>query len=163
MAIWQDLVSDHGFPHGYQTVKRFVHKLRGSTQPQAVRIIHTAAGEEAQADYGSGPMVRDPQTVSRYVCWCGVRVPVCGPSCMRKLFVAWVGVRGSWFSIICARESSLLIFTIPLSIHCFGMCLRTTVLWPCPAGLRIPIAKEKWKQVSDTRRKLHSKDCASRA
>jgi hypothetical protein len=27
MAIWQDLVSDHGFPHGYQTVKRFVRKL----------------------------------------------------------------------------------------------------------------------------------------
>ncbi len=23
MAIWQDLVSDRGFPHGYQTVKRF--------------------------------------------------------------------------------------------------------------------------------------------
>jgi hypothetical protein len=22
MAIWQDLVSDHGFPHAYQTVKR---------------------------------------------------------------------------------------------------------------------------------------------
>ncbi len=21
MAIWQDLFSDHGFPHGYQTVK----------------------------------------------------------------------------------------------------------------------------------------------
>ena len=42
MAIWQDLVSDHGFPHGYQTVKRFVHKLRGSTQSQAVGIIHTA-------------------------------------------------------------------------------------------------------------------------
>jgi len=30
MAIWQDLVSDHGFPHGYETVKRFVRKLRGS-------------------------------------------------------------------------------------------------------------------------------------
>src|SRR5213080_1923998 len=29
MAIWQDLVTDHGFPHGYQTVKRFVRKLRG--------------------------------------------------------------------------------------------------------------------------------------
>ncbi len=62
MAIWQDLVSDHGFPHGYQTVKRFVHKLRGFTQPQAVGIIQTAAGEEAQVDYGSGPMVRDPQS-----------------------------------------------------------------------------------------------------
>jgi hypothetical protein len=30
MAIWQDLVSDHGFPHGYQTVERFVRELRGS-------------------------------------------------------------------------------------------------------------------------------------
>jgi hypothetical protein len=58
MAIWQDLISDHGFPHGYQTVKRFVHKLRGPTQPQAVGIIQTVAGEEAQVDYGSGPMVR---------------------------------------------------------------------------------------------------------
>jgi hypothetical protein len=62
MAIWQDLVSDHGFPGGYQTVKRFVRKLRGSELPQAVGIILTAAGEEAQVDYGSGPMVRDPQS-----------------------------------------------------------------------------------------------------
>src|SRR5580693_6765284 len=62
MAIWQDLVSDHGFPHGYQSVKRFIHKLRGSDSPQAVGIIQTAAGEEAQVDYGSGPMVRDPQS-----------------------------------------------------------------------------------------------------
>jgi hypothetical protein len=62
MAIWQDLVSDRGFPHGYQTVKRFVHKLRGSTEPQAVGIIQTVAGEEAQVDYGSGPMVRDAQS-----------------------------------------------------------------------------------------------------
>ena len=62
MAIWQDLVSDHGFPGSYQTVKRFVRKLRGSQLPQAVGIIHTAAGEEAQVDYGSGPMVRDPQS-----------------------------------------------------------------------------------------------------
>ena len=62
MAIWQDLVSDHGFPHGYQTVKRFVRKLRGSESPQAVGIILTAAGEEAQVDYGTGPMVRDSQS-----------------------------------------------------------------------------------------------------
>jgi hypothetical protein len=60
MAIWQDLGSDHGFPGGYETVKRFVRKLRGSEQPQAVGIILTAAGEEAQVDYGSGPMQRDP-------------------------------------------------------------------------------------------------------
>ena len=62
MAIWQDLVSDHGFPGGYETVKRFVRKLRGSELPEAVGIILTASGEEAQVDYGSGPMVRDPQS-----------------------------------------------------------------------------------------------------
>ena len=52
MAIWQDLVSDYSFPGGYETVKRFVHKLRGSERPEAVGIILTAAGEEAQVDYG---------------------------------------------------------------------------------------------------------------
>jgi transposase len=61
-AIWQDLVSDHGFPSSYETVKRFVRKLRGSQLPEAVGIILTASGEEAQVDYGSGPMVRDPQS-----------------------------------------------------------------------------------------------------
>src|SRR2546430_4218189 len=54
--------SDHGFPHGYQTVKRFVRKLRGAMSPEAAGIICTAVGEEAQVDYGSGPMVRDPQS-----------------------------------------------------------------------------------------------------
>ena len=62
MAIWQDLVTDYGFTGGYQSVKRFVRKLRGSTQPEAVGIIVTAPGEEAQVDYGTGPMVRDPQS-----------------------------------------------------------------------------------------------------
>ena len=61
-AIWQDLVSDHGFAGDYQAVKRFVRRLRGPRRPEATGIILTAPGEEAQVDYGSGPMVRDPQT-----------------------------------------------------------------------------------------------------
>src|SRR5246127_1661050 len=61
-AIWQDLVSDHGFAGSYQAVKRFVRKLRGARRPEAAGIILTAPGEEAQVDYGSGPMVRDPQS-----------------------------------------------------------------------------------------------------
>jgi transposase len=60
-AIWQDLVSYHGFPGGYQTVKRFVRKFRGSA-PEAVGIILTPMGQEAQVDYGSGPMVRHPES-----------------------------------------------------------------------------------------------------
>jgi hypothetical protein len=62
MAIWQDLVSESGFGGDYQTVKRFVRKLRGSQQPQAHAVILTTPGEKAQVDYGTGPMVRDPQT-----------------------------------------------------------------------------------------------------
>src|ERR1700758_3517078 len=61
-AIWQDLVTDHGYPGDYQTVKRFVRRLGGSKLPQAAGIILTEPGEEAQVDYGSGPLVRDPQT-----------------------------------------------------------------------------------------------------
>ena len=62
MAIWQDLVTEHGFEHGYQSVKRFVHKLRPVELRQAHPVIVTSPGEEAQVDYGTGPMVRDPQS-----------------------------------------------------------------------------------------------------
>jgi transposase len=62
MAIWQDLVDGHGFSGRYASVKRFVNKLRGSPTPEARVVIETAPGEEAQVDYGSGPMVRDPES-----------------------------------------------------------------------------------------------------
>jgi transposase len=62
MAIYQDLVTDHGFTAGYASVKRFVLSIRGKRSPEAKVVITTAAGEEAQVDYGDGPMVRDPTT-----------------------------------------------------------------------------------------------------
>jgi transposase len=58
-AIYQDLADDHGFCGSYQSVKRFVGKLRGRPTAQACAIIVTPPGEESQVDYGSGPMVRD--------------------------------------------------------------------------------------------------------
>jgi transposase len=62
MAIWQDLVDTRGFTGGYQSVKRFVRKLLGGPSKEACAVIETAAGEEAQVDYGTGPMVRDPHS-----------------------------------------------------------------------------------------------------
>jgi transposase len=62
MAIFQDLVDGHGFAAKYASVKRFVGKLRGSATPEARVVIQTAPGEEAQVDYGTGPMVREPKT-----------------------------------------------------------------------------------------------------
>jgi len=61
MAIWQDLVED-GFTARYASVRRFVLHLRGATPAEARVVIATAPGEEAQVDYGDGPMVRHPQT-----------------------------------------------------------------------------------------------------
>jgi len=61
-AIWRDLVSEYGFANNYQSVQRFVRKLRGTQAPEARVVIVTAPGQEAQVDYGSGPMVRDPET-----------------------------------------------------------------------------------------------------
>ena len=62
VAIWQDLVSQHGFTARYASVGRFVRQLRGTPIAEAHPVIVTPLGEEAQVDYGDGAMVRDPQT-----------------------------------------------------------------------------------------------------
>src|SRR6266446_5112288 len=65
MAIWRDLVDDHGFPAQYASVRRFIVTLRGPRPAEAHPSIVTAPGEEGQVDYGDGPMVRHPVT-SKY-------------------------------------------------------------------------------------------------
>src|SRR5579862_8209161 len=62
MAIWQDLVDDIGFTARYASVRRFVRQLRRTAPPDARVVILTTPGEEAQVDYGEGPMVRHPET-----------------------------------------------------------------------------------------------------
>ena len=62
MAIYQDLVDRHGFRAGYASVRRYVRVVRGAVRPAAHAVIETAPGEEAQVDYGEGPMVRNPAT-----------------------------------------------------------------------------------------------------
>lgn len=62
VSIYQQLVDNHGFRHDYGSVKRYVRALRGARTPEAHPVIETAPGEEAQVDYGDGPMVRHPET-----------------------------------------------------------------------------------------------------
>ena len=62
VAIYQDLVDQYRFANSYQSVQRFVRKLHGAQTPEARVVITTPPGHEAQVDYGSGPMVRDPET-----------------------------------------------------------------------------------------------------
>lgn len=54
--IWQDLQTEHGFTDGYQSVQRFVRKLRART-PLPFRRMECAPGEESQVDFGTGAWV----------------------------------------------------------------------------------------------------------
>jgi len=62
MAIWQDLVDQSAFTGACESVKRYARKLRGARTPEPCVVIETTPGEEAQVDYGEGPMVRDANT-----------------------------------------------------------------------------------------------------
>jgi hypothetical protein len=42
-------------------VQRFLRKQRGTQTPEARVVIVTAPGQEAQVDYGTSPIVRDPR------------------------------------------------------------------------------------------------------
>lgn len=58
--IWRDLKSDHGFTHSYESVKRFVRKLREtSTVIEPVQRLECLPGEEAQVDFGFTRTVRN--------------------------------------------------------------------------------------------------------
>jgi transposase/5S rRNA maturation endonuclease (ribonuclease M5) len=53
MAIYQDLVERFGFPHRYNSVKRFVRGLKKKDPEQYDRLEYLP-GEESQVDYGTG-------------------------------------------------------------------------------------------------------------
>ena len=91
MAIWQDLVDEQGFVGRYSSVKRFVAHSRGTGSPEAFCVIVTAAGEEAQVDYGTGPMVRDPKT---------------GKYRRTRLFVMTLGYSRKSVRLLCWRSGS---------------------------------------------------------
>ena len=124
MGIWQDLVSQAGFPAGYQTVKRFVRKLRGAQTAEACAIIATAPGEEAQVDYGQGAMVRDPQT---------------GKYRRTRLFVLTLGYSRKAVRLLTFRSSSQIWAELhEKAFRRLGGCPRTVVLDNLREGVRKP-------------------------
>jgi transposase len=60
-VIWQDLVDGYGFSAGYDSVKRFIHRLKLKT-PEVFAVIPTEPGLEAQVDYGRGAPTIHPRT-----------------------------------------------------------------------------------------------------
>ncbi len=61
MAIYQDLVDEHGFTGAYNSVKRFAARLR-TREPEQFDRLSFLPGEEMQVDYGEGALTRVPGT-----------------------------------------------------------------------------------------------------
>lgn len=53
VAIYQELVEQHGFTHRYNSVKRFVRALK-RREPERFDVLESGPGEEAQVDFGQG-------------------------------------------------------------------------------------------------------------
>jgi transposase len=62
--IYQDLVEQNDFRDSYQSVQRFVRKLK-ATQPQRVWRMEARPGEEVQVDFGLGALICDGVSRSR--------------------------------------------------------------------------------------------------
>jgi transposase len=57
--IWQDLVADHDFKGGYDSVKQFTRRLARMEQP-SFRRMECGPGEQAQVDFGAGALIVIP-------------------------------------------------------------------------------------------------------
>ncbi|WP_426730673.1 IS21 family transposase [Myxococcus faecalis] len=90
-AVYEELVDTQGYTGSYISVRRFVRTLRDSQGPEAKAVIHTAPGEEAQVDYGEGPMVRHPET---------------GKYRRTRMFVMTLGYSRKSVRLLCWRSSS---------------------------------------------------------
>jgi transposase len=124
MAIWQDLVTEHGFERSYQSVKRFVNKLRPAELLQARPVIVTAPGEEAQVDYGTGPMVHDPQS---------------GKYRRTRLFVMTLGYSRKSVRLLVFRSSSRIWAELhEKAFRRLGGCVRIVVLDNLREGVLTP-------------------------
>jgi len=124
MAIWQDLVSEQGFAHSYQSVRRFVNKLHPREEKPARAVIITEPGEEAQVDYGTGPMVRDPQS---------------GKYRRTRLFVMTLGYSRKAVRLLTFRSSTRIWAELhETAFRRLGGCVRVVVLDNLREGVLTP-------------------------
>ena len=160
VAIWQDLVDDHGFRARYASVRRFVrdaarHARRprraSSSRPRPARKARstTARGRWCATRHGQVPthaaLRPDARATraSRCGCWCGARARRSGPSCTSAPFAGSAARRASSSSTICTRACSRPTSTTPRSIRSIATCSRTTASSRCRAASRDPDRKGK--------------------
>ena len=122
VSIYQELVEEHGFTHRYNSVKRFVRKLR-VREPERFDVLEFPPGEEAQVDFGLGaPTEKKPGQVKRPFLFV-MTLKYSGKS-FRK--TAWQAEQESWARL---HEEAF---------HALGGCPRYVVLDNLKAGVLRP-------------------------
>lgn len=122
--IWQDLVADHGFEGGYDSVKRFSRSLRSSRQ-LPFRRIECAPGEEAQVDFGFGAYVIDSDGKRRR---------------SHVLRVVLSFSRKGYSEAVFRQNTESFIRALENSLHYFGGSIRAFVI----DNLRAAVNKADW-------------------
>ena len=111
--IWQDLAGEHGFAGDYQSVQRFVHRLRARSNQAPFRRMESEPGEEAQVDFGKA-------------------APVIGPDGKRSrphLFRIVLSCSRKAYSEVVSRQTTeQFIRCLENAFHHFGGATRTLVI-----------------------------------
>ena len=148
----------------------YVRKLRGTQSPEARAVIQTAPGEEAQVDYGTGPMVRDAQTGKYRRTRLFVLTLGFSRKCVRLLSLPssariWAELHEQAFRRLGGsdpsrgarqpqrRRAHARYLRSQRSTRSIAMCWPTTAPSPCPAEFGIRIAKAKSNPASAMRRR----------
>jgi transposase len=134
-------------------VQRFVRKRRGVQTPEARVVIVTAPGQEAQVDYGTGPMVRDPESRKYRRTRLFVMTLGCSRKSVRLLTFRsssriWAELHERAFrrfggatriAVLDNLREGVLVPDLydPALNPSIATCWRTTARWPCRVGFKI--------------------------
>jgi transposase len=122
VSLYQDLVEQHRFAHGYNSVKRFVARLRARA-PERFDVLESLPGEEAQVDYGQGAPTRTPRGTYRRPWLFVMTLKYSGKSYRTTV---WKTDQATWARL---HEEAF---------HAFGGCPQYAVLDNLKAGVLRP-------------------------
>jgi hypothetical protein len=158
MAIWQDLVDDHGFAARYASVRASSCAARHDARRGARRDHHGARrrrpGRLRRRADGARPETGKYRRTRLFVLTLGYsrkcvrlltwrRARRSGPSSTSRRFVGWAARSRSSSSTTWAKACSRRTSTIRRSIRSIATCSRTTASSRCRVASAIPIAKGK--------------------
>ena len=131
--IWQDLVGDHDFEGGYDSVKRFVRRVN-SAGPLPFRRMECEPGQEAQVDFGTGAPVVIPA---------GQPLPIGVKTRRRKTHVFRIVLshsRKAYSEVVYRQTTDDFIRCLENAFHHFGGVPKTLVI----DNLKAAVTKADW-------------------